>query len=289
MLAFFSLGVFAAVMTALLGSDNSSSATVVTAVVSFSVAAVILWREGMSDTEATLTFLATIFSGLATCMLIYLFYASSPGATAKSVGFGSLIVAIGLWIALLRFKRAPESSDFPNILLEFNQSDSVYESEGVQFTASLDPGSSQRPHKISIFLQNCFNHSRDVTINFDGASQANYMRFFPYHQLRVGPAEVIKVMLPVVTPTYPGNYNLFFSIAVSGSGGKRVRRWRAKEQTKRVTKGAQLALLAVGMLAWGGGISFTVGPLSEDIWANDLPLPSQEIVWQPRPGTVPFH
>jgi hypothetical protein len=125
-------------------------------------------------------------------------------------------------------------------------------------------------------------------MKFDPAAYGAYMQFHARHTVTLGAAEVLKVTLPVVTPTYDGNYPLYYSIEVKGQKGKRIRLWRAQEATTRVATSTSLALLAVGHIAVGGGIRFTIGPLPYDLWNSPLPAPVQQSIWQPRIGSVPY-
>jgi hypothetical protein len=255
--------------------------------IAFLVAAVILWREAKRDPDAVLTLVSVFMLLSAVCIGIYLFYADQPG-TASQV---SLVVCIALGLACAaatRRRQRSESTDFPNVLATMAPINGIFETEGIQFTGMLTPGRERRPHAASILLQNTFDAPRTVTIRFDAAGTGKYMRFHPEHKVEIGPAEVSRVVFPVVAPTYPGSYPLYFSIVVAGKGGKRVRLWRALDATERTKTGTTLALLAVGHLKVGGGIRFTIGPLPDDIWSAPLSQPRQESLWQPRIGTVPF-
>lgn len=289
-LAFCALCVMAGAATFALSGDSVSGTSVNAANVAgiaFLVAAVILWREAKRDPDAVLM-LVGVFSLLsAVCIGIYLFHADRPG-TASQV---SLVVCVAVSLACgaaTRRRQRTESNDFPNVLATMAPINGIFETEGIQFTGLLDPGRERRPHAASILLQNTFDAPRTVTIRFDAAGTGKYLRFHPEHQVEIGPAEVSRVVFPVIAPTYPGSYPLYFSIVVAGTGGKRVRLWRAQDATERTKTGTTLALLAVGHLKVGGGIRFTIGPLPDDIWSAPLPQPRQQSVWQPRIGTVPF-
>lgn len=114
------------------------------------------------------------------------------------------------------------------------------------------------------------------------------MRFHPRHDLTLGAAEIVKVTLPVITPTHAGEYPLYYSLGVKGRAGARVRLWRAQEATTRVKTSTTVVLLAFGHLAMGGGIRFTIGPLPYDLWNSPLPAPVESSVWKPRMGAVPY-
>jgi hypothetical protein len=249
---------------------------------------IILRFEGRRDLDAVLTLVVAFLAFLAMGIGIYLIAADRSGLAPK-VSFGfSLAGAATLGVWSYRRQRT-ESPDFPNLLARSVHRGAIFESEGVQFTGFLEPAQGGKPHFISILLQNCFDSPCEVTLNFDPAGNGAYMRFHARHNVTVGAAEIVKVTMPVVTPTYPGKYALYYSIEVKGLKGKRVRLWRAQEATTRVKASTTLVLLAFGHLAVGGGIRFTIGPLPYDIWNSPLPAPVQSSIWKPRIGAVPYH
>jgi hypothetical protein len=285
-LAFVSMCVAGGAAVAALSGTGSGGATVV-AVVALGIAAGILWFEAKSDLDAVLTLVSVFLILTAVCVGIYLLYGDRPGIAPKIALGASLLIGVPCGVLTYR-RQHGNSTDFPNVLLTKAAEKSLWEKEGVQFTGIMTQGSGGKPHTISVLLQNCFNAPRTIRIRFEAAGSEKYMRFHPEHQVRLGPAEVARVVFPVVAPTYPGSYFLYFSIAVGGRDGKRVRLWRAQEATERTRQATTAALLAVGALWVGGGLRFTVGPLPDDIWAAPLAPPTPEILWRPRPGTVPL-
>jgi hypothetical protein len=248
---------------------------------------VILRFEGQRDLDAVLTLVIAFLAFLAMGVGIYLIAADRPGLAPK-VSFGLCTVGavtLGIWSYR---RQKTESPDFPNLLARSVHRSAIFESEGVQFTGFLEPAQGGKPHIITIFLQNCFDSPCEVTLNFDPAGKSAYMRFHARHNVTLGAAEVMKVTMPVVTPTYPGEYPLYYSIEVKGQKGKRVRLWRAQDATTRVKTSTTLVLLAFGHLSVGGGIRFMVGPLPYDLWNAPLPAPAQSSIWKPRMGSVPY-
>jgi hypothetical protein len=249
---------------------------------------VILRFEGQHDLDAVLTLVIAFLALLAMGVGIYLIAADRPGL-APEVSFGlstAGAVALGIWSYR---RQKTESPDFPNLLAGSVHHSAIFESEGVQFTGFLEPAQGGKPHLITILLQNCFDSPCEVTLKFDPAGKGAYMRFHARHNVTLGAAEVMKVTMPVVTPTYPGEYPLYYAIEVKGQKGRRVRLWRAQEATTRVKTSTTLVLLAFGHLSVGGGIRFTIGPLPYDLWNALLPAPVQSSIWRPRMGSVPYH
>lgn len=248
---------------------------------------VILRFEGRRDLDAALTLVVAFLAFLAMGVGIYLIAADRSGLAPK-VSFG-LCAAGAVMLGIWSYRRQrTESPDFPNLLTRSAHHAAIFESEGVQFTGFLEPAQGGKPHLISILLQNCFDSACEVTLNFDPAGNGAYMRFHARHTLTLGAAEIVKVTMPVVTPTYSGKYPLYYSIEVKGQKGSRVRLWRAQEATTRVKTSTTLVLLAFGHLALGGGIRFTIGPLPYDLWNSPLPMPVEASLWKPRIGSVPY-
>lgn len=254
-IAFFSIVTALVAIAVALSLPEARNSALVVAGLAGVIAALILRVEARRDPDPVLTQLCAVSSITATAVGMYWIFGLEPGIAPKVATGLAAILAIAFAVAIYR-RRKTESLDFPNILARMVNYKGIFETEGVQFTGYLEPGVAGKPHFVSILLQNCFDSARDVTIAFDPAGSAKYLRFYPKHTVRLPDGAVSRVTFPVVTPTYPGAYQLYFSIAVSGRAGRRVRLWRAQEATNRIKPAAQVALLAVGHLAWGGGVRF---------------------------------
>jgi len=243
-----------------------------------------LRHEARRDLDAALTFCAVCAIGIAIVGGIVVLSIEPRPVGWIAVTAVAAAVGLGLGIYTFRRQRGPDSSEFPNLLLKKYPSTQIFETDLIQFTGELLPSDGKSPHLVSLLLQNCSDGSRSVAIRFDAGGAAKYLRFQPVVETTLGPAEVIRVKVPVISPTYEGSYPLFFSLGVSGSGGQRVRKWRAQVPTTRVKPGQTVALLAVGHLAVGGGVRFTIGPTPADLWNTALANPIREILWQPGIG-----
>lgn len=285
-LAFVALIVAAAAATVMLGSAGPTPSATPTALVAAVVASVLLWRQGARDLDAVLTLVSAFALLTAVCIAVYLFNAEDASSAPKFALVATTAFGLGAGATTWRRQRS-NSADFPNVLASRVPAEQIFETEGVQFTGTMHPGHDQIPHRLAILLQNCFDTSRRVTVRFDAAGYEKYMRFAPEHTLDLGPAEVAQLTCPVIAPTYEGNYPLYISISVPSTSGKRVRLWRAQEATNRIATGTTLALLAVGQVAFGGGVRFTIGPLDSDLWHQELPPPEKRSLWEPKLGTVP--
>jgi len=262
-------------------SEGKTQGTVLSVLgVSLAVALAGLYAEGKRDLDAALTFVSVFCVLVAVCTVIYLFSADRHGTASVVTAAVSGTAGLGLGFVTFRRQRGPDSALFPNVLRSTFGPASLLEKDGIQYTGRLEPGSGASPHRASLFLQNCHEGARRVQVTFEAASAAKYLRFHKTVAVDLGPAEVVQLTVPVIAPTYPGSYPLFFDIAASGERGKRVRLWRAKVPDSRVKPGATAAFLAVGVLAFGGGVHFTVGPLPADLWNSPLAAPEVKSLWR---------
>jgi hypothetical protein len=285
--AFISMCVACAAGAVALSETGLENGPAVVSLVALGVALVCLWMEAKSDLDAVLTMVAVSMLLAAICVGIYLFSADHAGLAPKAALGGAILISAACGFMTYR-RQHGSSADFPNVLLKQAPAKDILETEGVQFLGFLKPGGGGKPHALSVVLQNCFNAPRTVRIRLDGAAYASYMRFQPEHQVVLGPAEVARVVFPIVAPTYPGSYRLYLEIGVSGKEGKRVRLWRAREAPTRTSSTETVVLAALGTLKVGGGVFFTIGPLPDDLWNTHLAVVSFESLWQPRIGTVPL-
>lgn len=283
------VAVFLALLTlaiALLVAVNGRGGPALTGtmVVAAVVALAGLRHEARRDLDAALTFCTVC--AIAVAIVGGIVVLSIEPRPAGWIAVTAVAAAVGLGLGIYTFRRqyGPESPEFPNLLRQRYPESQIFESDGVQFTGELIPSDGRSPHTVALLLQNCSDGPRSVTIRFDAAGAAKYLRFHPTVETPLGAAEVVRIKVPVISPTYDGSYPLFFSLGVSGSGGHRVRRWRAQAATTRIKPGQTAALLAVGLIAAGGGVRFTVGPTPVDLWNTVLDKPAREVLWQPAAG-----
>lgn len=266
---------------------ESTSAPRITALVAGLAAGAGLAYEARKDLDAALTFIAVVALCAAIFAIIYVVASSSRGAVPLTVAGGTLALAAGCGLWTWRRQRS-EDPAFPNLLRSQFSDPHILETDGVQFVGWVEPSNEEKPHSIVFFLQNCFDGERRVSLRFDPGRYREYLRLYEEVQANLGPGEVVRVETPVVSPTYEGSYRLFFSLDVSGSSGKRVRGWRAQVPSRRVKGSQTAALLALGIVSWGGGTSFQIGPLAADLWNAELPEPRVGVVWKPERPLAPI-
>lgn len=250
-------------------------------------AALLLFWVARRDLDAVLALLAVCALMTAGFTGLYLYFHPSAGWTPAAAMIGAALLGLFLGSATIR-RRDSGSAEFPDVLGHRFGLRTLLETEGIQFTGTLTPGDDDAPHLITIYLQNTYDGPRRVTVEFDAAGYAQYLRISPRSVVQLGPAEVSSVTLPAVSHPKGGRYPLYFSLRVEGSDGRRVRYRRAQTATTRVTPGMTAALLVVGHVAYGGGVSLTIDPLPADLWEAELPSPVVTPLWLPGVGTLSY-
>jgi hypothetical protein len=129
----------------------------------------------------------------------------------------------------------------PNALLEMS---------GVQFALACEVAADS-PHSrfIRVDLQNC----------------------------TLGPLHVGTLRIEVPGQLPGGRYSV--TPTVSGDGGKRERRWRAKAYSPPVSAGFQVLAALTGYLVWGGGVSMSIPPSVAAAPASATPIVTWKCLW----------
>jgi hypothetical protein len=278
-IAFVTLSIAVGNVSYALTHDEVARWVTVVALGCLAVGLLCLGVQVRSDADSVLIFLSVFLLLLALVEGIYLYSAHDPGWLPKLLLGASALGAVGLGALTYRRQFGADSSVYPNVLRAHFQEGSILEMDGVQFTGFVEPATPGHPHWISLLVQNCYDAPRHVRIRFDAERDRKHLRYHHVFNTRLGAAEVRRFHFPVIAPTVPGEYDLYFNVSVEGTGGTRVRLWRAKTPSSRVRGDATVALLAVGVFAHGGGLKFTLGPLAEDFEGAVLPAPRNQIVW----------
>ncbi len=92
--------------------------------------------------------------------------------------------------------------------------------------------------------------------------------------------------IPVsVHPKARGSYPITVEPRVKGSGGERLRVFRAHAFSQQVSGGMQFLALFMGMFVWGGGLTIMLKVAKNKQWKDmpvEEPSPSQaEIFYEP--------
>jgi hypothetical protein len=238
----------------------------------FGVAALFLILTAREDPDAVLLWLGGMNLASALVLGVYLFAAYEPGPNPKLAAALTLLVGLCALAWTLKRQRSPEDPDFPNVLASLALPSPVRETNRVQFSAVLHPGSETQPHRIEVYLQNTCSAKRSVTYQFRGPWLRKVRVPVPA-RVELGPVEVRRLSLAVVTGEKPGPTQVDLLLSVAGKGGRRIRLRRAF--TSQVP-----ALDPVGC------VRLHLDPLPEAQWSADLPAPGIETLWQPRPGAL---
>jgi hypothetical protein len=231
------------------------------------------------DYEST-QFIA-IFSGISAMILLYNSWGRIPAhALAFSLGVALAIVCVGS-LAYAQWTQVV-SGPWPNKLSEkFGKA--VVEEDGVQFAAVAAQRRVQPGERvlIQVFLQNTWDRVRNVKIDLSPRRSADTVRRPEItYALRAG--EVVKLSIESTVEVLSGqSLELEFSIVVWGGGGRRVRRWRAAQYQPRVSGAHQATMLAVGVIAWGGGVRFRFESVAGRAASSGAPSTKAETLWLP--------
>lgn len=287
-IVFVALATFSITLVFLVTGRQVGETARVVAAISALIAGAGLSYEYRRDLDAALTFLSVFLIIVAICAGTFVFSARQPGNISKAITVVAILGGLSLGFATYRRQTAPDSPAFPDLLRQGSAKAPIYERDGIQFVPYFQPGTRDQPHFATFVLQNCFDAPRQVNLTLTPGSSfaAKRLRLQSRINIEMGAAEVIRLSLPVVSPTYPGTYSLFFDISVSGSGGQRVRLRRAKVPERRITASGTILLLLVGVTAVGGELEFIVGPLPTDIWSQPLLEPKIDILWKPLTKAV---
>ena len=268
------------------GSPDWVAAVAVGALAASVVLTVYLFRQ---DSDAVLVFAAVFLLGLTLFEVVYILYTGRAGRLPKAMAAGSALMGALILVVTYRRQTGPESADFPELLRAQVGQGALLEALGVQFVSVLDQPSEDEPFWwFTIFFQNCFAGTRTVSVILEAGVGVDDLSFQPKHSLRLGPAEVRRLSIPIASPVAPELKKVHYRVDVSGSGGRRVRLWRGYAPSRRVKEKTSIVLLLTGHIHFSEGPTIIVGPSTWDSRAMPLPSPEEELLWQPKLGTVPF-
>ena len=238
----------------------------------FGVAALFLILPAREDPDAVLLWLCGVMLGSALVLGVYLVAAYQPGPYPKLAAALTFLVGLCALAWTLKRQWSPESPDFPNVLATLALPGPVRETNRVQFSSMLHPGSETQPHRIEVYLQNTCAAPRSVIFQFRGPWLRKVRVPVPA-RVELGPAEVRRLSLAVVTSEKTGPSKVDLLLSVQGTGGRRIRLRRALTSQIRSTTPV-------------GCVRLLLDPLPEAQWSADLPAPGIETLWQPRPGAL---
>lgn len=248
--------------------------------------------EFRQDRLACITFTAALTGGAVAIAVITAFTLHGMGdpiraALSASVVFGGLFIAQLLF--LHRQKHLPEDPAFPDIVRQIAPTSPVFERSGVHISglASTSP-----PFGLVLLIQNCWTAERRVSIRVDYGAivDAGPPLVALPPRLVLQAAEVGRLEVPVVSPANGRPFSVHFDVEVTGGGGQRVRHRQGHPLSRRITPGAGLALVPLGMYATGGGLAFRFPAVPPAPTAPEPIAASWDRIWAPAPvANSPVH
>lgn len=182
---------------------------------------------------------------------------------------------------------------YPHFLRERFSEREIAEFKDVQFVVSASDEVIRAGDSLTIdvFAQNCTDAPRTLMMKLkrQGRVSLNFAGFLldKDPSIELPPFSAGRMTIPMVShPKARGQYRWDVTPKVTGRGGRRVLRWRARAFGPRVSGLLSLVLLPFGFLVWGGGLSITVavkksgtppGPFD----ATAIPASQSTVLWTP--------
>jgi hypothetical protein len=216
-----------------------------------------------------------------------------PIAAAVAVLSGGVVIACVVYLVRTQYGRDP----LPDILRQRFDAARIAEVEGVQFAVcqSATELVAGEALTVEVVAQNCWDEERRLTFELRPETRVSINRAglrIPGEPRLVLPAASVAVLaIPVVAePKADGRFVLVASPKVSGEGGKRVRRRRARALSTHIPPWLTLLLLFGGMFVWGGGLKLRVRVTPRRGGAEPPPVvalePRTRVIWQPEPDAL---
>lgn len=213
-----------------------------------------------------------------------------PVAVLVALLTTATVVASVVYILRMQYGR----EILPNLLRQEFPRSAIYEVDGVQFAATFGAGELEPENGLAIRVvaQNCWDVPRTLVFGLRSERRISFNKagahFPPEPSLVIPGASVAVLTIPVVMhPNANGRYALLADPRVQGSGGTRVRRWRAQGLNSSIPTWLTAIGPFLGFLVWGGGMKFkfqvrgTKGNADVEV---SVPPPTEEVVWTPGPG-----
>lgn len=188
----------------LTGGRQEDWVSLLTVALSFLAVTLALYFEGREDPDAVLLWAGGVLLGLASVLGVFYLSAFRPPSWLVPVtGLAALLGSFALAWTWSR-QRAPADPDFPDVLAAVEPRGPIRETNRVQFAAFVRRGGGTEPHWIDLTLQNCCSAPRNVGFRFLGP-WARKLKVPVPAGFVLGPAEVRKLSLPVVTREKEGS------------------------------------------------------------------------------------
>lgn len=260
--------------------------------ISFGIASLGLVVEAKRDPYAASMVLTVVsfITGIITGSVAW--FGQQPHPIA--LGVAILSTAAFLWCVVFLAHTQLRRETVPNLLRQRFDRSTIFEKDGVQFVATYAPTEIDAGGSFEVYLvaQNCWDAPRTLRLGLNTAARLTLERaglhFAREPSVTLPGAAVAVLKIPVTAhPRSQGRFVLNATPKVEGSGGTRVRHWRARGIGMRIPGWLTAALMLAGVFAWGGGLRFKVR-VRQNRYAVDAkpttPEPTTEIVWRPGGG-----
>lgn len=211
----------------------------------------------------------------------------SPGLAATTLGLAVLggVLLVG-W-----YRLAHAEEVLPDALAEHFEKGSLMELSGVQFGVTHSdlqvPAGGELV--VSLRAQNGMDADRSLELRLKprkDIGRGGHLAFDKVAVLELPPGAAGVVSVPVtVHPKARGTYRIGVEPKVKGGGGRRLRVFRARPFTHRVSGGMQVLALFAGIFVWGGGMNLKLQVAKNKDWKSmpvEEPSPAVcEIFFQP--------
>ena len=166
--------------------------------------------------------------------------------------------AIGFVAGLVFFLRTQFGQSVAgNPLEELFTKDSILELGGLQFV--VNSAATSFGGALTFVIQNCVDGPRTLLVTLGSAKAL---------PIEVGPLAVVRAVIPIAVPPHHGEVDV--RLHTMGASGPRVRRWIGRTWQNSTSTGEQVAMLALGVLKWGGGLQVRFAPGATDAPAAQI-------------------
>lgn len=208
---------------------------------------------------------------------------------------GGVLGLCGTTCLVSAWRESHREERLPNVLLQDLSRSEICELSGVQFgvVQSDTVVAAGEELGLHVLVQNGFDCARGFALHIRpraDVGRAEHLVFEKELYVDLPGGAAASLWIPIaIHPKARGSYLVRVEPRVTGSGGTRIRRWRAKRYRPPVGPAEQILALLLGGLAWGGGlgVEFRVRKSDADPDAFPGAAPGNvELVYVPEAAVV---
>ena len=220
----------------------------------------------------------------------------SPSAWGMVIGGLAVFASIAAGSGWIWYRIVSRPDSVPDVLAGRFAADSLFEEGGVLWSGTQSAQDLADHAQLDLYFQNCTDGERHITVTLQDSAgllrTQGHIDVPTPVEVALDGGEVVKLSVPVRAGSKPANdAQLFVSVVVRGTAGKRIRKVRGRLTRKRVGRSTQLLALAGGMALWGGGVAFRFRVPERSVSNSERPraVPTRERLWPQSPlaGTRP--